>query len=56
MLTEKKFTPAHHEEVESLLHSIYNQYLNDASRARGMERAEFEELVNHGPLLDRATR
>jgi protease IV len=48
--TEKKFTPAHREEVEGLLHSIYNQYLDDASSGRGMERAQFEALVNRGPF------
>jgi protease IV len=48
--TEKKFTPAHREEVEGLLHSIYNQYLDDASTGRGMERAQFEALVNRGPF------
>ena len=36
MFTEKKFTPAHKEEVEGLLHSIYEQYLSDTSKARGM--------------------
>jgi protease IV len=50
MYTEKKFTPAHREEVEKLLHSIYNQYLTEASQARGMERAKFETLVSRGPL------
>src|SRR3984893_5642741 len=48
--TEKQFTPAHKEEVEGLLHSIYDQYLNDASKARGMDRAQFEALVNRGPF------
>jgi protease-4 len=48
--TEKKFTPAHREEVEGLLHSIYNQYLEDASSGRNMDRAEFEALVNRGPF------
>jgi protease-4 len=48
--TEKKFTPAHREEVEKLLHGIYNQYLTEASQARGMERAKFEALVGRGPL------
>jgi protease IV len=48
--TEKKFTPAHREEVENLLHGIYNQYLTEASQARGMERAKFETLVGRGPL------
>ncbi len=49
-LTEKKFTPAHREEVDSLLHGIYNQYLTEVSKARNMDRAEFEKLVNAGPL------
>jgi protease IV len=48
--TEKQFTPAHREEVEGLLHSIYDQYLNDASKARGMDRAQFEALLNRGPF------
>jgi protease IV len=48
--TEKKFTPAHREEVEGLLHSVYNQYLEDASTGRGMDRARFEALVNRGPF------
>jgi protease IV len=47
---EKKFTPAHREEVEKLLHGIYNQYLTEAAEARGMQRAKFEALVNRGPL------
>ncbi len=50
MYTEKKFTPAHREEVENLLHGIYSQYLTEASEARGMERAKFEALVSRGPL------
>jgi protease IV len=50
IFTEKKFTPAHREEVEGLLRSIYNQYLDDASKGRGMERAQFEALVNKGPF------
>jgi len=50
MFTEKKFTPAHREEVENLLHSVYSQYLTEASQARGMDRAKFESLVNRGPF------
>ncbi len=49
-LTEKKFTPAHREEVDSLLHGIYNQYLTEVSQARNMDRAAFEKLVEQGPL------
>src|ERR1700729_3840753 len=48
--TEKQFTPAHKEEVEGLLRSIYDQYLNDASKGRGMDRAQFEALVTRGPF------
>jgi protease-4 len=48
--TEKKFTPAHKEEVESLLRSIYEQYLSEASMGRGMEPAKFEAILNRGPL------
>jgi protease IV len=50
LFTEKKFTPAHKEEVEGLLHGIYEQYLTDASAGRGMDRTKFEALVNRGPL------
>jgi protease-4 len=50
MFTEKKFTPAHREEVENLLHSVYSQYLTEASQARGMDRAKFESLVSRGPF------
>ncbi|HXZ13588.1 MAG TPA: signal peptide peptidase SppA [Candidatus Sulfotelmatobacter sp.] len=49
--TEKKFTPAHREEVDSLLRSVYNQYLTDAAAARGMEREKFEALVKRGPIV-----
>src|SRR6202451_3507220 len=50
MFTEKKFTPAHREEVEGLLHSVYNQYLEDASSGRNMDRAQFEALLNRRPF------
>lgn len=49
-LTEKKFTPAHREEDNAMLQSIYNQYLNEASESRGMARADFENLVKQGPF------
>src|SRR6201984_2058843 len=54
MFTEKKFTPAHKEEVEGLLNGFYNQYLNDASESRGIERAKFEGLVKQGPFSAKA--
>ncbi len=48
--TEKKFTPAHKEEVESLLRSVYEQYLGDTSKGRGMAREQFESILNRAPL------
>jgi protease-4 len=49
--TEKKFTAAHREEVDSLLRSIYDQYVSETAEARHMNRANFEALVNSGPFL-----
>jgi protease-4 len=51
MYTEKKFTPAHREEMESLLHSIYTQYVNETSQARHIDPQKFEALVAKGPFL-----
>src|ERR1700728_2484442 len=48
--TEKKFTPEHKEEVEGLLRSVYEQYLGDASKGRGMTREQFESILNRAPL------
>jgi protease IV len=50
-LTEKKFTPPHREEVESVLRSIYRQYVNETAQARHMNPAQFEEQITRGPLL-----
>ena len=49
--TEKKFTPAHKEEVESLLQSIYHEYIAGAAAARKMPPDKFEKLVAQGPLM-----
>lgn len=49
--TEKKFTPAHREEVESLLTSLYGRYLTEVSSARHIDRAHFADLVQKGPFL-----
>jgi len=51
MFTEKKFTPSHREEVESVLRSVYDQYVSGAAEARGMDRVQFESILNGGPLL-----
>ena len=49
--TEKKFTPADREQVQSLVSSIYDQYAGDAALARHMDRAKFEDLLSRGPFL-----
>ncbi len=49
--TEKKFTPAHREEVTTLLNDLYNQYLDEVSSARNISRAHFAALVQAGPFL-----
>lgn len=51
--TEKKFTPAHKEEVESLLHSTYEEYIAGVASARHIAPAKFEQIVDRGPLLTR---
>jgi protease-4 len=48
--TEKKFTPAHREEVESVLDGVFNQYVTDAAEARQMNRSKFQSLVASGPF------
>ncbi|MGA9884839.1 MAG: signal peptide peptidase SppA [Candidatus Acidiferrales bacterium] len=48
--TEKKFTPAHREEVESVLDGVFNQYLTDTAEARHIDRAKFATLVAGGPF------
>ncbi|MGH9715360.1 MAG: signal peptide peptidase SppA [Candidatus Acidiferrales bacterium] len=48
--TEKKFTPAHREEVQSILTGVYDQYVADAAASRHMNRAKFESLVAAGPF------
>ncbi len=48
--TEKKFTPAHREEVEGVLNGVFNQYLTDTAEARGIDRSKFQSLVASGPF------
>jgi protease-4 len=48
--TEKKFTPAHHEEVESVLTGVYDQYVTDTAEARQMDRSKFAALLANGPF------
>jgi len=48
MFTEKGFTPAHREEMESLYADIFAQYVATAAKARGKTEAEFRALIDRG--------
>ena len=48
MFTEKGFTPAHREEMESLYGDIFAQYVATAAKARGKTEAEFRALIDRG--------
>jgi len=50
-LTEKKFTPAHREEVDSVLRGIYGTYVNEASESRHVAAGQLEREIMAGPLL-----
>ena len=48
MFTEKGFTPAHREEMQSLYADIFDQYVAAAAKARGKTDAEFRALIDRG--------
>jgi protease-4 len=48
MFTEKGFTPAHREEMESLYSDIFAQYVATVAKARGKTEAEFRALIDRG--------
>ena len=48
IFTEKGFTPAHREEMESLYSDLFAQYVATASKARGKTEAEFRALIDRG--------
>jgi protease-4 len=48
MFTEKGFTPAHKEEMESLYSDIFAHYVRTAAAARGKTEAEFRALIDRG--------
>ena len=48
IFTEKGFTPAHKEEMESLYSDIFSEYVRTAAKARGKSEAEFRTLINQG--------
>ncbi len=57
MFTEKGFTPAHREEVESMTHDLFNQMVTGIARGRRKSEAEVRTLIDQGPFLpDEALR
>jgi protease-4 len=48
MFTEKGFTAAHREEMESLYSDLFAQYVATAAKARGKSEAEFRALIDRG--------
>ncbi len=48
MFTEKGFTPAHREEMESIYADLFGQYVAAAAKARGLTEERFRALVDRG--------
>ncbi len=46
--TEKGFTPAHKEMMESLYGEIYSHYVNEVAEARGKSEEEIKALLDYG--------
>ncbi|MBK5254854.1 MAG: signal peptide peptidase SppA [Vicinamibacteria bacterium] len=47
--TEKKFTPAHREQMRSLIGGIYRDYISSVAASRKKTEAEIEALISAGP-------
>ena len=55
--TEKGFTPAHREEVESMTRDLYDQLVSAIAEGRRKSDSEVRELIDQGPFLpDEALR
>jgi protease-4 len=48
MFTEKAFTPAHREEMESVYGDLFDQYVAAAAKARGLTADAFRALIDRG--------
>jgi len=48
--TETKMTPAHREETEALLHSVYDQTVAGIAAGRKLEPDRVRELIDQGPF------
>jgi protease-4 len=47
--TEKKFTPAHREQMESLIGGLYREYISSVAKSRSKTEAEIEAAISGGP-------
>ena len=47
--TEKKFTAAHREQMESLIGGLYREYIEAVAKSRKKTPAEIETLISAGP-------
>jgi len=52
-LTEKKYTPAHREAVEKVMHSWFSQMVRGISEGRRLSEDQVRELIDRGPFLGR---
>jgi protease-4 len=48
MFTEKAFTPAHREEMESVYGDLFDQYVEATAKARGLTTDAFRALIDRG--------
>ena len=48
--TEPGFTPAHRENMQQLVESLYRQIVEDVARARGLSAPELRKLIDSAPL------
>jgi len=53
LFTERRFTKAHRESVEDLMHSLFVQLLDGVGDARGMGRDRVKAIVDGGPYTAR---
>ncbi|MEO8362655.1 MAG: S49 family peptidase, partial [Vicinamibacteria bacterium] len=47
--TERKFTPAHREQMEALIGGIYREFISATAKSRKKTDAEMETLISAGP-------
>jgi protease-4 len=51
--TEKKYTPWHREMSESLMRSVFENYVKDVAEARKIDKPWFEKCLQEGPYISK---